>query len=163
MPRLRLPSPFETILALSAALVFFVALSARRGQRIAVLETTLAAKPRIEFRDRIVEKRVDVKGPVHIVKVEALDGSKTTTVDRSPETVTTDKNRDTAHTETPVCPPPGAQKTRWGHVTLDPERLPNPDAVRRVAGGWTLWDTLDLGGSYDWRFGAFGLEVGARF
>jgi hypothetical protein len=107
----RLPSRSELELAGLVALAFFIAAyKAERDKRVA-RDTIIAMKPRVEYRDRVVEKRVVVRGPTRIVKVEAPDGTKTTTIDKGAETATTDKDRDLARSETPVCPPPDRVKT----------------------------------------------------
>ncbi len=110
---LRLPTRSELELVGVVVLVFFVSAFLREREKVASRDAIIAAKPRVEFRDRIVEKRVVVKGPVHVVTVQARDGSKTITVDRSAETISTDKARDLARTETPVCPAPDRPRT-WG-------------------------------------------------
>ncbi len=110
---LRLPNRNEVAIAVAAAVVLLFASWLRRGEKIAALEADLAAKPRVEFRDRVVEKRVVVKGPIRIVKVQAADGSVTTTTDRAPETVSTDKDKDVVKIETPICPPPSRPKSRY--------------------------------------------------
>lgn len=109
----RLPTKGEAAIAAGAAVVLLLASWAHRGDRIKALEAALGAKPKIEFRDRVVEKRVVLRGPVKIVKVEAPDGTKTTTTERAPETISTDKDRDVARVETPICPQPDRPRT-WG-------------------------------------------------
>lgn len=108
---LRLPSRSELELIGLAALVFFVAAYKRESEKVAARDAIIAMKPRVEFRDRVVEKRVVVKGPVRVVREELPDGTKRTTTDRGAETIATDKSRDLARTETPVCPPPERAKT----------------------------------------------------
>jgi hypothetical protein len=152
---------------LFAGFVFLVALSLRQHEKIARLKEVIAQRPLIQSARREASDKTVKRGPSHKVKVvtTAPDGTKTstTTTDSGPVETHATALLDERRTETPACAPLRASKTRWGHVTLDPDRLPNPDAVRRMALGLTFWDTLDLGGSYDWRFGAAGLEVGARF
>lgn len=140
---LRLPSKGEAALIGAALVVLLFVSWLRRGERIAVLEQAVAAKPRVEFRDRIVEKRVVVKGPVRVVKVEAPDGTKTTTVDRAAETISTDKDRDVARSETPVCAPPRPAKTRVAGVLFGPHGF-GGSWVEGGRLGLTFVDTWDL-------------------
>lgn len=146
MPNLRLPSKGEAALIGLALVVFLFASWLRRGERIAVLEQALAAKPKVEFRDRVVEKKVVVKGSVRVVKVEAPDGTKTTTVDRAPETVTTDKDRDVARTETPVCPPPRRLPSRYAGVIMGADGYAG-SWVKGARGGINVLENWDLGGN----------------
>lgn len=112
LKNLRLPTRGELEIAGCAALVFFFVAWQRRGEQIAARDAVIAAKPRVEFRDRIIEKRVTVRGPIQIVKVRTPDGTVTTTTNRSGETVTADKDRALERSETPVCPAHVAKT--WG-------------------------------------------------
>lgn len=147
---LRLPTRNELTLIGATLLVFFFASWLRRGEKIAVLEAALAAKPRVEFRDRVVEKRVVVKGPERVVKVlvTAADGTKTatTTTDRAGETITAAKERDLERTETPICPAPYPAKTRHAGVIFGAHGFAGT-WVEGVRGGLTLADTWDLTGT----------------
>jgi hypothetical protein len=122
-----------------AFLLFLIFSFIKQGQRIAVLEAALAAKPRVEFKDRVVEKRVVVKGPVHVVKVENADGSKTTTVDRAVETVNVDRDREHDRVETPVTVPGTEAKTRYAGV------LAGSRGLAGVRAGISLGRSWDLG------------------
>lgn len=159
MPLLRLPNRNEAAIIGLALLALLLASWTRRGEKISALEAQLAAKPRVEFRDRVVEKKVVVKGPTHVVTVVAKDGSKTTTVDRAGETVTSDKNRDTQRVETPICPAPYRAKTRYAGVALAPDAWDRP----RLSLGLTFADRVDFGGYFDTRYSAFGLESRFRW
>lgn len=159
MPPLRLPNRNEAALIGLAVLALLFASWLRRGEKIAVLEAQLAAKPRVEFRDRVVEHKVVVKGPTHVVTVQAPDGTKTTTVDRAPETISSDKDRDTQRVETPICPAPYRAKTRYAGVALAPDAWDRP----RLSLGLTFADRVDVGGYFDTRYSAFGLESRFRW
>lgn len=146
----RLPSRNELAVAAAFLLVLLFASWLRRGERIATLEAALAAKPKVEFRDRIVEKRVVVRGPVRVVKevVQAPDGTKTTRTetDRASETVSTDKDRDVARVETPVCPPPRRLPSRFAGVIMGADGYAG-SWVKGVRGGINVMENWDLGGN----------------
>jgi hypothetical protein len=142
---LRLPNRNEVAIAAVALLVLLFASWLRRGEKIASLESQLAAKPRVEFRDKIVEKRVVVKGPVHTVTVLAKDGSKTTTTDRAPETVSTDKAKDAIRVETPICPPTHRQ-TRYAGLIFGADGY-GGSWVKGFRGGINVFENWDLGGN----------------
>ncbi len=143
---LRLPSRSELAICAAALLVLLFASWLRRGEKIAVLEAALDAKPRVEFRDRVVEKRVVVKGPVHVVTVQAKDGSKTVTVDRAPETISTDKARDVNRTETPICPPPYRAKSRYAGLIVGANGYQG-SWVKGIRAGINVFDSWDFGGN----------------
>lgn len=157
MPQLRLPSRNEAALIALAIIVLLFVSWLRRGEKIATLEAALAAKPRVEFRDRIVEKKVTVRGPVQVVTVIAKDGTKTITANRAGETVTSDKARDLERTETPICPAPYQARTRYVHLAGDAAGPYGGDI------GLTLWDRWDVGVTGDWRRQAVGAQVGLRW
>lgn len=108
--------------------------------------TTLRAHPSVEYRDRIVEKRVVAKGPVRIVKVKAPDGTVTTTTDRAPETITTDRERDKERLEIPPQLPPVAQRNRYAGLGVNPLDYTHQ---WRGRGGITLFGALDAGVAVD--------------
>ncbi len=138
------PSRNEVLVALAFAVVFLFASWLRRGEKIAALESDLAAKPRVEYRDRIVEKRVVVKGPSRIIKVKGPDGTVTTTTDRAPETVSTEKDRDVENTETPICPPPYRPKSRYVGLIVGKDGYQG-SWVKGVRGGINVIENWDLG------------------
>lgn len=140
----RLPSRNELAIAGAALLVLLFASWLRRGEKIAVLESEFAAKPRVEFRDRVVEKRIVVKGPVHVVTVQAPDGSKMTTVDRAPETVSTDKDRDVSRVETPICPQPHRVPSRYVGPIFGKDGYAG-SWVKGARGGINVLENWDLG------------------
>lgn len=144
----RLPSRNEVAVAAAFLLVLLFASWLRRGEKIAALEAQLAEKPKVEFRDRVVEKRVVVRGPVRVVKevVQAPDGTKTTRTetDRAPETVSTDKDRDVARVETPVCPPPTRPKSRYAGLILGTDGYAG-SPVKGARVGLNVWQSWDLG------------------
>lgn len=151
-------------LILVLALVFFVALSKRQHETI----TALHARPTVEFRDRIVEKRVLVRGPVRIVKdvVKAPDGTVTTrtTTDKAPETVSTDKAKEVDRIETPPKLPDAPRLSRYVGVALDPFDHGMP---KRARVGLTLWQRVDAGVAWEPRRsphdGSVQLEITYRF
>lgn len=157
--RLRLPNAFEFILALSVALLFFMALSARRGQRIATLEAVLAARPATEEQVRLVR----VSGPIQWrTRIETKPGGEKI-IERWRSAGPSEVREDRSHEETPACAPETPRKSRWASVTIAPGDIPKPYSIHRAAAGITLWDRLDIGGSYDWRYNAAGIDVGVRF
>lgn len=124
-------------LVLAVAVVGLLALAKRQHETI----TLLRGAPTVQFRDRVVEKRVVVRGPVHVVKVKSPDGTVTTTTDRAPETVTTDKDRDKERIEIPPAIPDPVRRTRYFGAGVDPAR---PDFVRART-GLTVFGTFDAG------------------
>ena len=130
--------------------------------------TVLHARPTVQFRDRIVEKRVIVRGPVRIVKdiVKAPDGTVTirTTTDRSPETVTSDKDHGIERVETPPVIPEAPRRMRYVGLALNPFDHGMPERARA---GLTMWDRLDLGAAWEPRRpptdGGVQLELSYRF
>ncbi len=162
--KLRWPTKSEATVGAALLLVALFISWAHRGARIAELETAMAAKPRVEFRDRVVEKKVRVAGPVHVVTVQAPDGTKTTTVDRAVVTTTTDKARDTERTETPVCLPPRSPRTRFAGLLLGPDGTGS--WIEGARGGLNLFDRIDVAASFRRRRGggtAFGGDVSFRW
>lgn len=143
---LRLPSRNEAALIGLAVLALLFASWLRRGEKISSLEAQLAAKPMVEFRDRVVEKRVVEKGPVHFVKVVAPDGTKTTTVDRAAVVVTTDKASDHERKETPICPQPHRAPTRYFGPTWGKDGFAG-SWVKGARGGINVMENWDLGGN----------------
>lgn len=149
-------------LILVIALVGLLALSKRQHETI----TALRARPTVEFRDRIVEKRMVVRGPVRIVKdvVKAPDGTITTrtTTDKGIETTNVDKAKDSERTETP---PQVLDAIPYRYIGLSaaPEDWKHP----RVSAGFALGRHLDAGAYWDSarriNDGAFGAEVRGRF
>lgn len=128
-------------LILAIAVVGLLALAKRQNETIAVLR---ASKPAVEFRDRVVEKRVVVRGAVRVVQVKAPDGTVTTTTDRAPETVTTDKDREKERTETPTQLS-GVKRTRYAGVGIDPAR----SRYLRARAGLNFLNTWDVGVAAD--------------
>lgn len=134
-----------------AALLVLVSASwLRRGEKIASLESALAAKPLVEFRDRVVEKRVVVKGDVRIVRevVKAPDGTVTSRTEtaRAPETVTTDKDRDVVRVETPICPAPHKVPARYAGLIWGADGY-GGSWVKGARGGINVLENWDLGGN----------------
>lgn len=137
-----------------------------RQQRATIL--ALRARPTVEFRDRVVEKRVVVRGPVRIVKevVKAVDGTLTTRTitDRAAETINTDKDREKTRVETPPTLPPDSARTRYVGLALDPFDRGMP---KRARAGLTFWNCLDAGVAWEPRRaptdGAVQAEIGWRF
>jgi hypothetical protein len=140
----RLPTRNEIAVGSAALLVLLFASWLRRGEEIASLKTIIAAKPRVEFRDRIVEKRVVVKGDVRIVRevVKAPDG----TVTSRTETVTTDKDRDVVRIETPVCPAPHRAPARYVGLIWGADGY-GGSWVKGARGGINVLENWDLGGN----------------
>lgn len=128
-------------LVLAVVVVGLLAVAKRQHETI----TMLRAAPTVEFRDRIVEKRVVVRGPVHVVKVKSPDGTVTTTTDRAPETVTTDKDRDKERIEIPPAIADPDRRTRYFGAGVDPAR---PDFVRART-GLTVFGAFDAGMAAD--------------
>ena len=124
----------------------------------------LQARPRVEFVERVVEKRVIVRGPVRIIKdvVKAPDGTITTrtTTDRSAETVTSDKARDTERTEAPAA---AASPGRYVGLSVNPLDWKRP----RIGAGLAIGAHLDMGAYWDstrkLNDGAIGAETRIRF
>lgn len=149
-------------LILAVAVVGLLAVAKRQQETIGALRS----RPAVEFRDRVVEKRVVLRGPVRVVKevVKAPDGTETTrtVTDRSPETVTTDKDREKERTETP---PQVASVNPYRYIglALTPLDWKRP----RVSAGFTLWRHVDAGAYWDTsrrlNDGALGAEARARF
>ena len=148
---------------LALAVAFLLALSKRQHETIVALRQA----PTVEFRDRIVEKRVVVRGPVRIVKdvVKAPDGTITTrtTTDKAPETVSTDKAKEVERVEVPPQVPDAPLPYRYIGVALTPLDWKHP----RVSAGFALGRNLDVGAYWDAarRFydGALGAEARGRF
>lgn len=149
---------------LALAVAFLLALSKRQHERIAALENAPAA---VVFHDRIVEKRVLVRGPVRIVKevVKAPDGTVTTrtTTDKAPETTTTDKAKDVERVEVPPQVADAPLPYRYIGVALTPLDWDHP----RASAGFAIGRHLDVGIYWDTalRFndGAVGAEARGRF
>ncbi len=127
-------------LILAVAFVGLLALAKRQHETIAFLR----GRPTVDVRERIVEKRVVVRGPVRVVKIQAPDGTVTTTTDRAPETVVTDKDREKERTETPPQLG-GAERTRYAGVGVDPAR----PRLWRVRTGLNVLGAFDLGMAAD--------------
>lgn len=132
-------------LILLTALLFLLGVAKSQHATI----TALRARPTVEFRDRVVEKRVIVKGPVRIVKevVKATDGTITTrtTTDKAPETTTTDKAKEVERVEVPPQVP-DAPRTRYIGIALDPFDRGMP---KRARAGLTLWSRIDAGVAWE--------------
>ncbi len=145
---MRLPNRNEFALAASALVVLLFASWLRRGEKIARLEANLAAKPKIEYKDRIVEKRVVVKGPVRVVKVvvKSPDGTTTTQSisDKAEETVETDKARDVEKVETPICPPPRRAPSRFFGFVVGRDGYQG-SWIKGVRAGINVLENWDLG------------------
>lgn len=150
-------------LVLAVAVAFLLALAKRQHETI----TVLRGAPTIEFRDRIVEKRVVVRGPVRIIKnvVKAPDGTITThiTTDKAPETATTDKAKEAERVEIPPRVPDAPLPYRYVGVALQPLDWQHP----RVSAGFAVGRHLDLGAYWDsarrLNDGALGAEARGRF
>src|SRR3990167_667968 len=141
------PDRREKVLA-SAGLAL-LALALVQDSRIRELKTVLAAKPKIEYREKIVEKRVEVKvaGPVRIVEkiVTRPDGASETTRETFREATRTESGTERASEQDRKEAPmglPARSHPRWAHVALDPFGSFLP---RRASAGLTLWDRLDVG------------------
>ena len=145
-------------LVLAVAVVGLLALAKRQHETI----TLLRAAPTVEFRDRVVEKRVVVRGAVRVVQVKAPDGTVTTTTDRAPETVTTDKAKESERVEVPPQLP-AYVPYRYIGLSLTPLDWKRP----RVSAGFALGRNLDAGAYWDssrrLNDGALGAEARARF
>ena len=132
-------------LVLAVVVVGLLAMAKRQHETI----TLLRAAPTVEFRDRVVEKRVVIRGPVRIVKevVKAPDGTTTTTTttDRAPETVTTDKDRDKERVEIPQQVPKDPRRTRYVGVGVDPAH----PRLWRARTGLTVFGRFDAGMAAD--------------
>jgi hypothetical protein len=145
-----------------AAAVFLLALCKRQHETIVALR----ARPTVEFRDRVVERRVVVRGPVRVVKsvVKAPDGTITTntTTDKAPETTSVDKAKEAERVETPPQAPNRVQY-RYVGLSLAPTDWRRP----RVSLGVSLGRNLDVGAYWDTARrlsdGAVGAEGRARF
>jgi len=144
-------------LILVIAVVGLVALAKRQHE-------ALQRRPQVEFVERVVEKRVIVRGPVRIIKdvVKAPDGTITTrtTTDRAAETVTSDKARDTERTEAPAA---SAAPSRYVGLSANPLDWKRP----RIGAGLALGAHLDVGAYWDSTRklddGAIGAETRIRF
>lgn len=146
------PERREKVLA-SAALAL-VALALHLAGRVRELEAVIAAKPRIE--EKIVYKRIQGPTRTEVRTIERPGGERI--VERIKYVERAEVSKDTEHTETPVAAP-FAKRTRWIHGTIDPVLL----APRAASAGLTLWNRIDVGGGYDWRYKAIGVQIGARF
>lgn len=150
-------------LLLLTAFLFLVGVVKSQHGTIAALR----ARPAVEIRDRIVEKRVVVRGPVRIIKevVKAPDGTETTrtTTDRAAETVSTDKDREKERVEVPPQIPDAPLPYRYIGVALTPLEWKHP----RVSAGFAVGRHLDLGAYWDSSRriddGALGAEARGRF
>jgi hypothetical protein len=110
---------------------------------------------RLRARPMTQERVKVVRGPTRtIVKTVTTPGGERI-VERIREVAS--ETRESEHEEKPACP---VVRKRYVRATLDPLLSGAP---RAAAAGLTIWDRLDLGGSYDWRAKAVGVEVGARF
>lgn len=126
----------------------------------------LRQTPTVEFRDRVVEKKVFVRGPVRIVKdvVKAPDGTVTTrtTTDKAPETTVTDNSKEVERLEVPPAVPQ-AIPYRYIGLSLTPTDWRHP----RVSAGFAIGRHLDAGAYWDSSRriddGAVGAETRARF
>lgn len=135
-----------------------------RQQRGTII--ALRGRPTVQFRDRIVEKRVVVKGPVRIVKdvVKAPDGTITTrtTTDKGVETTNVDKAKDVERIETPPQVP-DSPPYRYIGLSATPTDWHHP----RVSAGFAIGRHLDAGAYWDsarrFNDGALGAEARARF
>lgn len=132
-------------------------------------ELALAQRPKVEFRERIVERKVQVKvaGPVRVVEhiVELPGGGRTIEreVDKSAVKTDTSSGRELAvdRREEPACPP---APRRWRHTVLD--FAPGASGLVPVGlhGGVTLWDAFILEGSARWGgLDRIGAGVGVRW
>lgn len=147
-------------IVLVVAVVGLLALAKRQRETIVALRQA----PTVQFRDRIVEKRVVVRGAVKVVKVKAPDGTVTTTTDRSPETVTTDKDREKERVEVPPQLPQFEARTRYFGVGVNPA---NP-RLWRARTGLTVFGKFDAGMAADFDADARAvtrpmLEISYRF
>lgn len=126
----------------------------------------LRGRPSVELKDRIVEKRVVVRGPVRIIKdlVKAPDGTITTrtTIDRAAETVTSDKDREKERIE---APPQVLDALPYRYIGL--AATPADYRHPRISAGIALGRHLDVGGYWDsarrLNDGALGAEARAHF
>ncbi len=148
---------------LALAVAFLLALTKRQHETIVALRQA----PTVEFRDRVVEKRVLVRGPVRIIKsvVKAPDGTTTTntTTDKAPETTTTDKAKEADRVEVPPHMPDAPLPYRYIGVAMTPLDWKHP----RASAGFAIGRHFDLGVYWDTarRFndGALGAEARGRF
>lgn len=168
LSKLRLPTRGELALAGACAVVLLLASWQRRGEKIAALEAQLAAKPAVDERREVKEE----KGPTvtkrrYAPPPPAAAGCPDPQPVLLEETVEEGPSRREellAREETPVAPARTPAKPRWALLTLDPGQSFRP---RRLQGGISFLEdarvTPMVGASYDWRYGAAGLEVGGRW
>lgn len=151
---------------LAAAAVFFFAAWLRRGERVASLEATLAARPQINDARKA---SLDVKrGPVKIIRktTVAPDGTKTTEQSREVAAEERHSAQESDHQEKPACPAAAPAPRYLAGFVIDPRSaVPALSIAPRV--GITIGGRLDLaysktisGGLLDghradaaWRFG----------
>jgi hypothetical protein len=140
-PQPRLPNRGELLLVI---LVLGVLLAVA-GAHIRRLQ----ANPLVQ--ESIVYRRV--QGPTRTVVRTTTKPSGEVVVERERTVESSTVERDTEKKETarPLS------KSRWAHATVDAA------GPRAAAAGLTLWNTLDVGASYDWRSRAPGAVIGIRF
>lgn len=152
---------WETWVVITLLAVLLYVLSLQR--QLAAANAALAARPAVHLEAEQQVHTVRVAGPVRVeTKTVYVPGTKEIQyVDRIVETgsvtTTTQKDSEVKKDVQPACVAPAAFPRRYVGTTLD---LGGPRAVR---GGVTLWDHLDVGASYDWKYNAAGLEAAWRF
>ena len=115
---------FGGIIALVAALLFFMALSMRRGEKIATLEAVIAARPRVEEKTKLVR----VSGPTRWLTrtIEKPGGERV--IEKIRYVESSETRRESEHQETPACAPVAAP--RWRYMGLEYAPLSQRSAAR---------------------------------
>ncbi len=152
---------WQTYVVLGAVALGLYVASLRH--QLAAANAALAARPAVHLEAEQQLKIVKVAGPVHYeTKTVYVPGTTQVQyveriVTRDPVTTTTQKDSEVVKDVKPACPAAAAAPWRYAGATLDGS---GPRALRA---GVTLWNRLDLGASYDWKYHAAGGDVGVRF
>jgi hypothetical protein len=146
-------------------LVLALLLCALRA-RLKTDEAVIAARPAVHTEAEQQSHSVRVAGPVRVVtKTVYVPGTTQVQyverdIERGQTTTTTEKDSHVVKDVRPACPPAPRAPWRYAGVTVDPLNSFMPRALR---GGVSLWGRLDVGGSFDWKYRALGLEAAVRF
>lgn len=148
---LRLPSRSELELAGLVVIALLLALFLNERRKVAMRDAIIAARPAVEERVQLVR----TEAPARVV-TKYLEGKVVERViergERRTETVK-------EHSERPACPAERRAPTRYVGVALAPDAWQKP----RISGGLTFADRVDLGGYYDSRYSALGVETRYRW
>lgn len=165
MPRLPSRSELELVGLVVIAALCALYMSERR--KVAERDAAIAARPAVDDRRAVREE----KGPETIHRKFGPPPAPTPACPR-PEPVLLEetvsrgpsKREELVDRKETPAQLPARPKNRWALLTLDPGQSFTP---RRLQGGISFLDSAPVspmvGASYDWRYHAGGLEVGARW